>query len=47
MVIIKPDKSEEFREFVKRNVKTKEFWDKVKEKANSEIDKKEIEELLS
>lgn len=46
IVIINPDKSKEFEEFVKRNVKTKEFWDKVKEKASTEIDKEEIEKLM-
>ena len=45
--IIDPKKGKEFTEFLRKNAKSKDFWDEVKRKASAPIDKKEIDLLFT
>ncbi len=44
-VIIDKDKSKEFIEFMKKNAKTKEFWEENKRLARTPFEKSEIDRL--
>lgn len=46
-VVIRPEKSREFSEFLHNKAKDSEFWNEVKRKASTPIDKREIEALFA
>lgn len=45
-IIIDPNKSAEFLQFLRTSGKTKEFWNKNKEIASTPIDKAELNSLF-
>ncbi len=45
-VVIDPQKSKRFAEFLNDSAKDKQFWDKVKEGASIKVDKKELNKLF-
>ena len=45
-IIIDPKKTEEFKDFIKKNVKDKIFWEKNKEYILTPIDKTKIDTLF-
>ena len=45
-VVIDPNKSAEFVEFLKRNGKSKQFWEDVKKVASTQIDEDELNRLF-
>lgn len=45
--VISPDKGKEFTEFLHKNAKNKEYWDEVRKKASTPIDKNEVEALFA
>ena len=45
--IISHEKSKEFSEFLHKKAKTDDYWNEVKRKASTPIDKKEIEALFA
>lgn len=46
-VVIDRNKSKEFKLFLKSIAKDKPFWDSVKKKASTKVDKKELDKLFS
>ena len=44
--IIKTEKGKEFTDFLRNHAKTNSFWDDVKRKAATPIDRKEIDALF-
>lgn len=45
--VIRPEKSKEFSEFLHNKAKDSEYWNEVKRKASTPIDKREIEALFA
>lgn len=44
---IAPEKSKEFKEFIDKNAKTKEFWEQNKKDASKKVDKEYLNNLFS
>ena len=45
-VVIDPQKSQKFVEFINSSVKDEKFWEKVKEGASVKVDKKDLNKLF-